>query len=115
MRLPVIMIGLGAAMAAGAAHAQSVEIKDAVVRVTVIPEARSDIKVEFLSTHPKLPVQVRQVGDKVVVDGGLNRKIRSCEGDGARASGTFASPSVPARSKMSCSSIASSWPPSCAA
>ena len=86
MRLPVIMIGLGAAMAAGAAHAQSVEIKDAVVRVTVIPEARSDIKVEFLSTHPKLPVQVRQVGDKVVVDGGLNRKIRSCEGDGVRAS-----------------------------
>lgn len=86
MRLPVIILGLGAALAAGAAHAQSVEIKDAVVRVTVIPEARSDIKVEFLTNHPKLPLQVRTGGGKVVVDGGLNRKIRSCDGEGGSAS-----------------------------
>ena len=86
MRLPVIILGLAGALAASAAHAQSVEIKDAVVRVTVIPEARSDIKVEFLSSHPKLPLQIRTTGGKVVVDGGLSRKIRSCEGEGARAS-----------------------------
>lgn len=86
MRLPVIILGLGAAAMASAAQAQSVEIKDAVVRVTVIPEARSDIKVEFLSSHPKLPLQVRTSGEKVIIDGGLNRKIRSCQGEGGHAS-----------------------------
>ena len=35
MRLPMIILGLGAGLATSAAHAQSVEIKDAVVRVTV--------------------------------------------------------------------------------
>ena len=86
MRLPMIILGLGAGLATSAAHAQSVEIKDAVVRDTVIPEARSDIKVEFLSSHPQLPLQVRTAGGKVVIDGGLNRKIRSCEGEAGRAS-----------------------------
>lgn len=88
MRLPVIFLGLGVALSAGAAQAAqpSVEIKDAVVRVTVIPEARSDIKVEVLSNHPELPLQVRSEGGRVIVDGKLDRKIRSCQGEGARAS-----------------------------
>ena len=57
MRLPMIAAGFGAVMAAGAAQAASpqVEIKDAVARV------------------------------KVIVDGDLERKIRSCDGDGRGA------------------------------
>lgn len=88
MRLPVIFLGLGVALSAGAAQAAppSVEIKDAVVRVTVIPEARSDVKVEILSNHAQLPLQVRAQGGRVTIDGGLDRKIRHCEGEGAGAS-----------------------------
>lgn len=89
MRLPMIFAGFGVALAAaGAALAASpqVEIKDAVARVTVIPEDRSDIKVEFLSTNPQLPLQVRSQGGKTIVDGDLDRKIRSCDGSGTRSS-----------------------------
>ena len=87
MRLQVITAGLGLALAAGAAQAAEVEIKDAVARVTVIPEARSDIKVEFLTTHPELPLEVRSMAGKTIVDGDL-RRIRNCSSDGGRISVT---------------------------
>jgi hypothetical protein len=61
-----------------------VEVKDAVARVTVIPESRSDIKVEFLSTNPRLPLQLRSFGGKTIVDGDLGRRIRNCRGSGER-------------------------------
>jgi hypothetical protein len=64
----------GAAMAA-----PSVQIKDAVARVVVIPEDRADVKVEFLTTNPALPLQVRQEGGKTIVDGDLRmNRIYSC-------------------------------------
>lgn len=92
MRLPMMITAFGAVLAASAAHAASpsVEIKDAVARVTVIPEARSDIKVEILASHPQLPLQVRTAGDKVIIDGDLDRKIRSCDGEGDRARASVA-------------------------
>ncbi|MGZ8370259.1 MAG: GIN domain-containing protein [Caulobacteraceae bacterium] len=66
---------------AGAASAATrVEMKDAVVRVVVVPEARSDVKVEFLTTNPALPLELRTNGDKLIVDGGLKRRIRGCRG-----------------------------------
>lgn len=88
MRLPMIFAGLGVVLAAGTAQAASprVEIKDAVARVTVIPEARSDIKVEFLTTNPSLPMEVRSQADKVIIDGGLDHKIRSCNRSGSNTS-----------------------------
>jgi hypothetical protein len=82
MRLLAALAATGLAMAAGGAHAASVEVKDAVARVVVIPEARSDIKVEFLTTNPALPLKVRSMGDRVIVDGDLNRRIRSCHSNG---------------------------------
>lgn len=83
MRLPVLMAGVGIALVANGAQAASprVQIKDAVARVTVIPESRSDVKVEVFSANPQLPLEVREMGGKVIVDGGLDRKIRSCSGD----------------------------------
>ncbi|MBQ1540753.1 hypothetical protein C5708_03820 [Caulobacter sp. CCUG 60055] len=81
--------GIGAAMlAAGAAQADpSVEFKDAAVRVVVIPEARSDVKVEVIKTNPRLPIQVRVEGDRTVVDGGLGwERVRGCRGSGGRLS-----------------------------
>ena len=88
MRLQTILLAAVAVFAAGAAQAAaSVEVKDAVARVTVVPENRSDIKVEIISANPKLPLTVRTAaGGKVIVDGGLARKIRNCRGSGERAS-----------------------------
>ena len=79
MRLPAAIAAAAVAMtAAGAANAASVEIKDAVARVVVIPEDRSDVKVEMLTTHPDLPLQVRSMGGKWIIDGDLGRRIRDC-------------------------------------
>ena len=66
--------------AAGAADAAEVRIKNAVARVVVIPEARSDIKVEVSGSHPALPqLQVSgSPGDRVTIDGGLDRRVRGC-------------------------------------
>jgi len=65
---------------AGAAAADpSVKIKDAVARVEVIPEARGDVKVEFLTTNQSLPLKIRQNGSEVTVDGGLRmNRINGC-------------------------------------
>jgi len=86
MRYPLMLLAATAALsaAAGAAGAATVEIKDAVARVTVIPENRPDIKVEFLSNNPRLPLQVREFGGKTIVDGDLGHRIRSCNGSGER-------------------------------
>ena len=76
-----LTVGVAAAalLGATAAQAASVEIKDAAARVVVIPEARSDVKVEFVTTNPGLPLTVRTEGDKTVVDGDLRfNAIRNC-------------------------------------
>ncbi|WP_297697333.1 DUF2807 domain-containing protein [Phenylobacterium sp.] len=73
-----LLASAGALTVAGAANAASVEIRDAVARVTVVPEDRADVKVEFLTANPKLPLQVRTEDGRTVVDGGLWRRIRNC-------------------------------------
>jgi hypothetical protein len=87
MRFPLMLLAATvSSLAAGAAGAASVEVKDAVARVTVIPENRTDVKIEFIATNPKLPLQLRTFGGRTIVDGDLNRKIRDCHGSGDRAS-----------------------------
>jgi hypothetical protein len=82
MRLAVAFLAaVGAAALAGAAsaaNAPSVELRDVVARVTVIPEDRPDIKVELLTTNPRLPLQISTVGGRTVIDGGLKHRIRDC-------------------------------------
>lgn len=86
MRIPTVLIGASLALAAaGATRAQSVEVRDAVARVVVIPEARSDIRVDVVSANPRLPLNVRRSGGKTIIDGKLGRRIRGCDGDGAAA------------------------------
>lgn len=75
-----LVFGAAAAalLAAGAAHAAepSIEIRDAVARVTVVPEAgRSDVRVVVKSTNGQLPLAVRAEGDRTIVDGKLGRAI----------------------------------------
>jgi hypothetical protein len=55
-----------------------VELRDAVVRVTVIPEDRADIKVEMVTTNRNLPLEVRTQGGETIIDGGLAHRIRDC-------------------------------------
>lgn len=75
--LAVLAVAVSAAGAAQAAS--SVKIKDAVARVVIIPENRSDVKIEFLTTNASLPLTIRDEGDKVVVDGGLRmNRINGC-------------------------------------
>ncbi|WP_296817502.1 DUF2807 domain-containing protein [Brevundimonas sp.] len=73
--------GLLALVSAGAASAGEVEINDAVARVVVIPENRSDIDVSVTQGSAELPaITVRRRGDDVIVDGHLDRRIRTCRG-----------------------------------
>ena len=78
--LTTLAVLAAAVAAAGAAQAApSVKIKDAVARVVVIPENRTDVKVEFITTNASLPLSVRQNGDEVIVDGDLRmNRINSC-------------------------------------
>ncbi len=70
---------VAALLGATAAQAATVEIKDAAARVVVIPENRTDVKVELLTTNPGLPLTVHTEGGKTVVDGDLGRgAIRNC-------------------------------------
>jgi Putative auto-transporter adhesin, head GIN domain len=87
MRMSLMLAATAAAaLTASAASAAMVEVKDAVARVTVIPEARSDIKVEIVQANPKLPIQVRTFAGQTIVDGGLRRSIRDCHGSGENVS-----------------------------
>jgi hypothetical protein len=61
-------------------------VKDAVARVTVIPENRSDIKIDIIQANPKLPLEVRTFAGQTIVDGRLGRRIRNCRGSGENVS-----------------------------
>ncbi|HEY5409585.1 MAG TPA: DUF2807 domain-containing protein [Caulobacteraceae bacterium] len=64
---------------AGAAYADTaVEIRDAAARVTVIPEARSDVKVQVIVTNRALPLTVRSEFDHTIVDGHLRHRVGGC-------------------------------------
>lgn len=94
MRLPIALLavlaaGLGPVSlvpAAAARPAPSVEIKDAAAQVTVIPEDRADIRVEFLVRNPRLPLKVKTVRERTIIEGGIApKRIRSCRGAGPDA------------------------------
>jgi hypothetical protein len=80
MRLAIAVFAATAALsgAGAAATAPSIEIRDAVARVVVIPEDRADVKVEMLTTNRDLPLEVRQEGSGTVISGGLSHRIYNC-------------------------------------
>jgi hypothetical protein len=67
--------------AAGAATAANLEIRNAAVRVTVIPEARSDIGVSVVKANPHMRLRMMRVGERVVIDGGLGFRSPNCTHD----------------------------------
>lgn len=93
------------ALAAAPAQAQAVRIKDAVARVVVIPEDRSDVGVEIERGSADLPeLQMRRTGSNVEIRGGLGsrgffgggNRLRNCQAgpEGARQPGEGASVEV---------------------
>jgi hypothetical protein len=80
MRLAIALLAATTtlAVAGAAAAAPSVEIRDAVARVTVVAEDRADVKVEMVTTNPSLPIEVRTEGGRTVVSGNLAHRITDC-------------------------------------
>jgi hypothetical protein len=82
MKLQTFALG-GALLAAGAASASpTVDIRNAALRVTVIPEARSDIAVTVVKANSKLPVRVTRDGTNVKIDGGAGSVWTNCHSGG---------------------------------
>ncbi len=68
----------GLALASAASAAPGVDIRYAAARVTVIPEARSDIQVFVSKGNDRLPITVTRQGDQVVVEGNLRGRPYGC-------------------------------------
>jgi hypothetical protein len=85
MKIQAVLLAATAALAAGSAQAASVEIRDAVARVTVVPEDRADIKVDVIRPNARLPLRISTMGDRTIVDGDLDHRIRNCNGFGEKA------------------------------
>lgn len=83
--ITILSLAAASLVLGGAAQAATVEVRDAVARVIVAPEARSDIRVEMLTTNPSLPLTVRTRDEAVIIDGDLDRKIRTCSSRGGRS------------------------------
>lgn len=80
-------VALAVMAIAGSAGASTVEIRHAAARVTVIPEARSDVQVSFARTNPKLPMRYGRVGDVTVIDGNLLMRGANCRRGGVNVWG----------------------------
>ncbi len=61
-------------------RAHEVQLKDVAAIVQVTPENRTDVAVSIVNPGPLPAPNVRVSGDRLVVDGGLRRQIRSCRG-----------------------------------
>ena len=66
------------ALGSSALAEPAVSIRDAAVRVTVIPEDRQDVKVQLVTTNAALPLEVRGELDHVIVEGHLRHRIWGC-------------------------------------
>jgi hypothetical protein len=79
--LGVLAIGAGLLSAGAACAAPTVQIDNAVVRVIISPEPRSDIKVDIVKTNPRLPLRVWTFLGQTHVDGGfVGRRANDCRG-----------------------------------
>ena len=76
----LMLMGLAAALGAASAAAASpaVYIRQAVARVTIIPEARTDIVATVVKTNSRLPLRIYSSGHDVIVDGGLGLRPHGC-------------------------------------
>ena len=67
-------------LASAASAAPSVDIRYAAARVTVIPEARSDVQVFVAKGNSQLPLTVTRQGEQTVIEGNLHMRPTGCHG-----------------------------------
>lgn len=85
MNMKHVLLAVTAALAcAGGAQAAGIEINHAAVRVTIVPEARTDVAVSLYKSDPRLRVRISKLGDTVIVDGGLGLRGADCKTEGGR-------------------------------
>jgi hypothetical protein len=77
---------VAAGAATGAAAAPATQIRDAVARVVILPEQRSDVKVEVYRSNPRLPLRVWRFAGRTHIDGGLAHRIGQCHMHGGQPS-----------------------------
>ncbi|MGA0604348.1 GIN domain-containing protein [Caulobacter sp. KR2-114] len=70
------------ALAAEGDAMPTVRIRNAAVRVVIVPEARADVVVRVVKANPRLPVFVGVTGDTTIVDGHLQTWFLRCRGHG---------------------------------
>jgi hypothetical protein len=76
----------GVAAGGAAASPPTLEIRGAAVRVTIVPEPRTDIQVTVQRTNAQLPIRLQRLGDHVTVLGDVAHRVRDCGSPGrARA------------------------------
>jgi hypothetical protein len=63
---------------AAPAGAPVVDIRDAVARVIVSPEPRSDVVVEVVRANPRLPLRIWRFAGHTYIDGGLSFRLHDC-------------------------------------
>ncbi|MBU6371752.1 MAG: DUF2807 domain-containing protein [Alphaproteobacteria bacterium] len=71
----------GAPLAAGAPQSFKVgdiDVRGAAALLTVTPEDRTDVEVVLVSAGKLPAVAVRQSGDRLILDGGLRRRVHRC-------------------------------------
>ncbi|MGA2950749.1 MAG: hypothetical protein ABSD80_00775 [Caulobacteraceae bacterium] len=66
------------AMPAAAIAAPKLEVRAAAAHITIITEARTDIRVTVIHKRLNLPLRVFQSGDLTVIDGRLGHRVRGC-------------------------------------
>jgi hypothetical protein len=69
-----ILVGARAATAASA-----LEIRGAAMRVAIVPERRSDVRVIVLRTNSRLPLRIRNAGGRIIITGDVSRRVRGCD------------------------------------
>lgn len=73
-----IAVAAGLCVAGVASAAPSIEVRDAAVRVVVVPEPRADVQIVVLKSNPRLPLRIWRFSGRTFVSGGLARRIRAC-------------------------------------
>lgn len=80
-------IAFGATAASAGDREPRVVVKNAVARVTVVPQDRADVQVVIKTNDPRLVLTVEKKGERTIVEGDLKwNKIRNCTGSGEAAS-----------------------------
>ncbi len=84
MSAHMVFGGLAASIAllaaTGAAAEPKLAISQAVARVTIVPEDRTDIAVAIIRNNPRFPLSVMRFGDAVMVKGNLGGRSANCNG-----------------------------------